>query len=31
MGQDAGFFLWSVLVGIEWLADRYAEQILKAR
>jgi hypothetical protein len=29
MGQDAGFFLWPVLAGIEWLADRYAGWLSK--
>jgi hypothetical protein len=24
MGQDAAIFLWTVLVSIEWLFDRYA-------
>ena len=29
MGQDVGFFLWSVLATIEWLADRYAGWLFK--
>jgi hypothetical protein len=29
MGQDAAIFLWTVLVSIEWLFDRYAGWLFK--
>ena len=29
MGQDAGVFLWAVLVSVEWLTNRYAGSLLK--
>lgn len=29
MGQDAAIFLWTVLVSIEWLFDRYGDWLFK--
>ena len=29
MGQDAGIFVWVVLAGVEWLANRYAGWLFK--
>jgi hypothetical protein len=29
MGPDVGMFLWAMLAGVEWLADRYASWLFR--